>query len=199
MGLIVGLDEVGRGCWAGPLVAAAVVLSPNQVIPGLNDSKKLTKSQRRVLSIAIHGSAAATGIGWVSSAVIDSLGLTAAVGLAMQAAITQVIQGIGETPSSILIDGNYNFLPMYLGVTTIVRGDGSIPEISAASIIAKVARDNFMADAAKKYPNYGFEKHVGYGTAQHNAALRTYGVTPLHRMSVKPVRAVQLVRIQKRG
>ena len=199
MGLIVGLDEVGRGCWAGPLVAAAVVLSPNLVIPGLNDSKKLTKSQRRVLSVAIHGSAAAAGIGWVSSAVIDSLGLTVAVGLAMQAAITQVIQSIGETPSSILIDGNYNFLPMYSGVTTIVRGDGSIPEISAASIIAKVARDNFMADAANKYPNYGFEKHVGYGTAQHNAALRTYGVTPLHRMSFKPVRAVQLVRIQKRG
>lgn len=180
--LVAGLDEVGRGCWAGPLVAAAVVL--NIPIEGLRDSKKLSAKKRQALSDQILLTASC-GIGWVSPAEVDSLGLTAAVGLAMQRAIEQ----IAGKYQNIIIDGDYNFLPDYKNVQTLVRADDTVPAVSAASIIAKVARDQYMTDANAQYPGYGFASHVGYGTKQHIEALKDLGLTPLHRRSYKPIKA----------
>ncbi|HEX8182358.1 MAG TPA: ribonuclease HII [Candidatus Saccharimonadales bacterium] len=184
--VIIGIDEVGRGCWAGPLVAAAVVLDPEIPIAGLQDSKTLSKNQRELLAKLIHANAASVGIGWVWPEAIDISGITAAVKSAMEQAIAQI-----KYPyEAIIIDGNYNFLPQYAHVTTLVKADGLIPEVSAASIVAKVARDDYMATQAVDYPLYGFERHVGYGTAQHIAALQTHGVTVLHRKSFKPIQAL---------
>ncbi len=196
--MTIGLDEVGRGCWAGPLVAAAVVLDDNSpVIIGLNDSKKLSRLQRQKLDTIIRAEAAAIGIGWVWPKAIDISGITAAVKSAMQQAMEQVVghmQGLNNGHAyDIIIDGNYNFLPEYASAQTMVGADGLVPAVSAASIIAKVARDRYMADrAAAEYPRYGFEKHVGYGTAQHIAMLKVHGVTPLHRMSYKPIKQILL-------
>ncbi len=182
MDLVVGIDEVGRGCWAGPLVAGAVLL--NQPIPGLKDSKKLSAKRRQELAEVIKQTAT-YGLGWVTPSEVDNLGLTAAVALAMERAIKQ----IHGTYDSIIIDGDYNFLPNYSSASTLVKADDLIPAVSAASILAKVARDYYMALASKKYPGYGFEKHVGYGTKQHSLALAELGVTPLHRKSYKPIKA----------
>jgi ribonuclease HII len=184
--MTVGIDEVGRGCWAGPLVAAAVVLS--EPIEGLRDSKKLTKKRRDKLAAIVHDTAAAVGIGWVTPAEVDSLGLTKAVKLAMLRAIKQVDCDYDE----IIIDGNINFFQNVTGlktdnIKTLVRADDLIPAVSAASIIAKVARDNRMAELAAEYPGYGFELHVGYGTAAHLSALQKQGVCDIHRKSYKPI------------
>lgn len=180
--MIVGVDEVGRGCWAGPLVAGAVAL--HVPIPGLKDSKVLTKKSRERLSAQIMQEAAATGIGWVSVPEINKLGLTASVRLAMKRAIKQLECSIDQ----IIIDGNYNFFPKDPRVHTLIKADALEPAVSAASIIAKVARDDWMATkAVKMYPNYHFEKHVGYGTALHRQLLRQYGVSSLHRQSYKPI------------
>jgi ribonuclease HII len=181
--MIVGIDEVGRGCWAGPLVAGAVVL--NQDIVGLKDSKILSKLQRTKLSREIYESAAAIGLGWVSAREVDALGLTEAVRLAMQRAIAQI-----ELPyDEIIIDGNYNFLSTDSRAQAVVKADGSIPAVSAASIVAKVARDEWMCSkAAQDFPLYGFEKHVGYGTKLHRDMLRLHGVCSLHRLSYKPIK-----------
>jgi ribonuclease HII len=188
--MTVGIDEVGRGCWAGPLVAAAVVLSPKRPIEGLNDSKKLSLAQRLRLATIIETEAVAFGIGWVWPEAIDISGITAAVKSAMEQAIMAIYP---DTYSHIVIDGNYNFLPAYPNVSTVVGADGTVAEASAASIIAKVARDRYMSEtAAQKYPEYGFDRHVGYGTAQHMQALAAHGVTPIHRRSFKPIRAYLL-------
>lgn len=182
----IGIDEVGRGCWAGPLVAAAVILDDAQPVAGLNDSKKLSKLQRTRLDAAIRGQALAIGIGWVWPGDIDISGITTAVKRAME----EAVQAIGVPYDAIIIDGNYNFLPEYSMVRTVVGGDGLIAPVSAASIVAKVARDRYMAEeAAAAYPEYGFERHVGYGTARHIEMLRLHGITPLHRTSYKPIRA----------
>lgn len=180
--MIVGIDEVGRGCWAGPLVAGAVVL--NQDIMGLKDSKVLTKLQRTKLSREIYENAAAVGLGWVNAREVDALGLTEAVRLAMRRAIAQI-----ELPyDEIIIDGNYNFMPMDTRAQAVVKADGSIAAVSAASIVAKVARDEWMCGkAAQDFPLYGFEKHVGYGTKLHQEMLRLHGVCSLHRLSYKPI------------
>lgn len=186
--MTVGIDEVGRGCWAGPLVAAAVALG--EPIDGLRDSKKLSKNRREVLARQVHETAAAVGIGWVSPAEVDSLGLTKAVRLAMLRAMKQIACDYDE----IIIDGSLNFFQNVTGlktdnVQTLIRADDLIPAVSAASIVAKVARDNRMAQLATEYPGYGFESHVGYGTAAHLAALRELGVCDLHRRSFKPIKA----------
>ncbi len=128
--------------------------------------------------------AQAIGIGWVTPLEIDTLGLTAAVGLAMQRALEQIKTGYNE----IIIDGDYNFFPDNPLASTLIKADDLIPAVSAASIVAKVARDQYMYKAGLEYPEYGFEKHVGYGTALHIAALKAHGVTALHRMSYKPVK-----------
>jgi ribonuclease HII len=183
--MIVGIDEVGRGCWAGPLVAGAVVLS--EPIVGLRDSKKLTKLQRERLSAEIQVQAAAIGLGWVSPEEVDELGLSGAVRLAMERALAQITVPYER----IIVDGNLNFLASNPKSEALIRADDSVPAVSAASIVAKVARDKWMStDAVRDYPQYHFDKHVGYGTALHLAMLKEHGVCPLHRRSFKPIQSL---------
>lgn len=188
MNLIVGIDEVGRGCWAGPLVAGAVLLKTS--ISGLNDSKLLSKKRREVLAIQIEQTAV-YGLGWVWPDQIDTVGLTCAVGIAMKAALSQ----ISEPYVHIIVDGNYNYLKdspdasRLSRIECVIGADKLIQEVSAASILAKVARDNYMTKQSLQYPDYGFESHVGYGTKQHIEALKRFGVCRLHRLSYKPIKA----------
>lgn len=182
--MIVGIDEVGRGCLAGPLVAGAVMLA--EPIAGLRDSKKLTKLQRAKFDVIIRTQAVAYGLGWASVDEIDTLGLTAAVGLAMQRALDAITAAYEE----IVIDGNHNFMAANPKSRCLIGADDLIPEVSAASIIAKVARDTFMQEISQQYPAYGFAQHVGYGTAAHRAALKLHGICDLHRRSFAPVRQV---------
>lgn len=179
--MIVGVDEVGRGCWAGPVVAGAVLL--REPIPGLKDSKKLTKRMREKLDAEIRVEAVAYGLGWVPPAELDQLGLTEAVRLAMRRAVACITAEFQE----LIIDGNYNFLPEQPLARAVIGADNIVPAVSAASIIAKVARDRYMAEMAGSYPGYAFEKHVGYGTAAHRAAIRALGLCDLHRRSFRPV------------
>lgn len=181
--MIVGLDEVGRGCWAGPVVAGAVLLGAP--IKGLKDSKKLTKLARERLDAEIRVLAVAYGIGWVTPAETDEWGLTEAVRVAMRRAFV----GITAPYERIVVDGNLNFLADMPNSEAIIAADNTVPAVSAASIIAKVARDRFMAEASLRHPGYGFEKHVGYGTAAHLAAMKLQGVCSMHRKSFKPVQA----------
>jgi ribonuclease HII len=185
--ITVGLDEVGRGCWAGPLVAGSVILE--QPIKGLRDSKKLSAKRRQSLSDEITLLAADKALGWVWPAEIDEIGLTAAVRLAMQRSLEALTLEYDE----LIIDGNINFFPEYSRARAVIKADDSIPAVSAASIIAKVARDNWMAAAAERFPEYGFDKHVGYGTAVHIAALKAHGVCELHRLSYKPIKSIMAV------
>lgn len=190
--MLVGIDEVGRGCWAGPLVAAAVVLT--RPVSGLTDSKKLNKSTRAKLAVNIKD-CSNYGIGWVGPNEVDRIGLTAATSKAMFLALSKIIN---KKYSEILIDGNFNYLAPYLSelsaygqsVDTLVNADELVPQVSAASIIAKVARDDYMRKAAKKFPGYGFDKHVGYGTAEHRLSITKLGPCSLHRMSYSPLKAL---------
>lgn len=180
--MIIGIDEVGRGCWAGPLVAAAVIL--NNPLEGLNDSKKLSKKHRAELAVLIHENAQ-VGIGWVTPGEVDNLGLTEAVRFAMQRAVDE----LDVIANEVIIDGNYNYLPHIVGSRAEVRADGNVAEVSAASIVAKVARDTYMERLDDAYLPWQFSKHVGYGTAAHIAALRQYGISDIHRLSYKPIKA----------
>lgn len=167
-------------------MAGAVVLS--QPIKGLRDSKKLSRAQRESLATQIEFEALAIGLGWVDPPTIDAIGLTAAVTLAMERAVAQITIAYDE----IIIDGAFNFLAQleHVGgpkISTLIKADDLIPAVSAASIMAKVARDNYMYQVALQYPGYGFERHVGYGTALHIAQLKLQGVTPEHRRSYKPI------------
>ncbi len=184
--MILGIDEVGRGPWAGPLVVGAVVLG-GATIEGLTDSKKLSKKRRDALDIEIRDKAAGFGLGWVSADEIDRIGLSQALKLATRLAVEQVKVPYNE----IIIDGTVNFLAetgkgKY--VTTMKKADLLVPSVSAASIIAKVARDNYMEQQDDIYSGYGFKNHVGYGTAAHIAAIDKLGVTPLHRLSFAPLK-----------
>lgn len=179
--VIVGMDEVGRGAWAGPIVVGAVILQ--QPIDGLADSKQLTRLQRQRLSGQIYQQGAAY-LGWASPREIDTHGLTTALRFAYERALQQIEAQIDR----IIIDGAYNFLHGDERVETIVRADSSVPVVSAASIIAKVARDQYMIMLASEIPGYGFERHVGYGTKLHQAALVQFGVTSEHRLTYKPVK-----------
>ena len=183
--MILGIDEVGRGSWAGPLVVGAVVLGGAN-IDGLTDSKKLTKKRREILDIEIREKALGFGLGWVKASEIDRIGLSQALKLATKRAVEQIAEPYHE----IIIDGTVNFLSetgkgRY--VTTMKKADLLVPSVSAASIIAKVARDNFMMLQDNIYPSYGFKKHVGYGTVAHIATIDKFGVTPLHRLSFVPL------------
>ncbi|MCA9325317.1 ribonuclease HII [Candidatus Saccharibacteria bacterium] len=182
--ITVGIDEVGRGCWAGPLVAAAVVLQ--RPIIGLKDSKKLTKLQREKLVKTIESDAMSVGIGWVWPEQIDDIGLSKAVELAMHRAMAEISCNYDE----VIIDGNINYFNGNPKARAVVRADDTVPAVSAASIVAKVARDNYMTEAARKHPGYGFERHVGYGTAEHIRQLKQLGVSEIHRLSYKPIRAL---------
>lgn len=182
--VVVGIDEVGRGCWAGPVVSGAVILAHH--IEGLKDSKKLSSIKRSQLSNAIQAEALAYGTGWVTAVELDDIGLTNAVRLSMQRALAQ----ISIEYDDIIIDGNYNFLSDNSKAHCIVKADESVPSASAASIIAKVARDNFMIEQAKIFQHYGFERHVGYGTRLHLERLKQLGICSLHRKSYKPVQLI---------
>lgn len=190
--MILGIDEVGRGPWAGPLVVGAVILGCE--IEGIADSKKLSLKKRLELDEKIREKAKAVGLGWVSAREIDALGLASALHLACKRAIEE-IDTLGVAYHEIIIDGTVNFLkntPKGQFVTTLKKADSLVPSVGAASIVAKVARDNYMKDQAKIYPEYGFGTHVGYGTAAHIAAIETLGVTPLHRLSFAPLAAYRV-------
>jgi len=181
--ITVGIDEVGRGCWAGPLVAGAVVLA--EPIKGLNDSKKLSKKQRERLAAEIQIQAMAIGLGWVSAEELDNVGITTAVKMAMERALAQIEIDFDE----VIIDGNINYFPDEPRAKVIIKADATVPAVSAASIIAKVARDKYMSELGSAYAGYEFAKHVGYGTTAHLAALQKLGVCDLHRRSFKPIQA----------
>ena len=184
MVMILGIDEVGRGCWAGPLVVGAVVLG--DPIDGLTDSKKLSKKHRQILSQEILEKASGVGLGWVSAHEVDELGLSKALQLATRRAVKAVKAPFHE----IILDGTVNFLrqtPLEDYVTLMPKADLLVPSVSAASIVAKVARDHYMLECSQEYPRYGFENHVGYGTAAHRLAIDQHGVTIEHRLSFAPL------------
>lgn len=176
--VICGVDEAGRGPLAGPVCAAAVILPPELEIPGLNDSKKLTDKKRRELFPVIKESALAYGIAFSSHKEIDQINILQATYLAMERAISQ----LSQKPDLALIDGN-RAKDFGLPVKTVVHGDSLSASIAAASILAKVSRDDYMEQMALEYPQYGFEVHKAYGTKAHYEALRQYGPSPIHRMT----------------
>ena len=178
VGVICGVDEAGRGPLAGPVYAAAVILPDHLEIPGLDDSKKLTDKRRRELMPIIKEQAIAYGIGMASHEEIDSINILQATFLAMERAIAQ-LEGKADFA---LIDGNRE-KDFGLPVKTVVKGDSLSANIAAASVLAKVTRDDYMDEMAKQYPQYGFEIHKGYGTKAHYEALRTYGHCAIHRLS----------------
>ncbi len=183
--MIVGIDEVGRGPWAGPLVFGAVVLGGEE-ISGLTDSKKLTDKRRRELEPQVRDKALSVGLGWVYADELDEIGMSQACTLACRRALEEI-----KVPyHQIILDGTVNFLQgtgKAPYVTTMKQADLLIPSVSAASIVAKVARDSYMIEQAELYPQYGFERHVGYGTQFHRDAIERHGVTPLHRRSFAPI------------
>lgn len=176
--IICGVDEAGRGPLAGPVYAAAVILPKHLQIPGLNDSKKLSDKRRRELYPVICGQALAYGIGFATEQEIDEINILQATFLAMERAMAQ----LKIRPDLALIDGNRQ-KDFGLPVKTIVKGDSRSANIAAASVLAKVSRDDWMIAMAEKYPEYGFEIHKGYGTRAHYQALEAYGPSPIHRMS----------------
>lgn len=196
--MILGIDEVGRGPYAGPLVIGACILGDWQKsenaewIEKLTDSKKLSAKRREELYVLIKEKALAAATGWVSSAEIDEIGLSEALRLATRRAVEQIQQT--KVPfSEIIIDGTMNFLvgtKLEKYVSTLKKGDFLVKEISAASILAKVERDKYMVELDAVYPEYGFGKHVGYGTAAHQKAMEEFGLTPEHRRSFRPVREI---------
>lgn len=219
---ILGIDEVGRGPWAGPLVVGAVLLGPEfqksapDAYDKLADSKKLSRTQREELAPAILAKAAASATGWVPAAELDKIGLSASLKLATRRAVKQVLAQItaqnhqcmastdprsqtampAQNPlkfDEIIIDGTSNSLvgtPLADRVTILKKADALVKEVSAASIIAKVARDDYMTKISTQYPAYSFEKHVGYGTAAHRSALEKHGICPEHRQSFRPIHEI---------
>ena len=182
--LIAGVDEVGRGPLAGPVVAAAVILPENCKIPGLNDSKKIPKSKHKEIYEAVLQNAIAIGIGVKDNQVIDQVNIYEATKLAMIEAIGQ----LEPQPQHLLIDAMKLDLP--ISQTSIIKGDANSLSIAAASIVAKVTRDQMMEELDKEYPGYDFAKNAGYGTANHLAGLDQLGVTPIHRRSFEPVKSM---------
>ena len=181
-GLVAGVDEAGRGPLAGPVVAAAVILDDHKPIKGLADSKKLTALRREKLFDEIRAKALCCSVAQASVEEIDRLNILQATMLAMQRAV----KGLRLKPAKVLVDGNR--LPVLDVVAeAIVSGDALVPSISAASILAKVTRDRMLQELHAQYPDYGFDRHKGYGTAQHLAALRELGPLPVHRRSFAPV------------
>ena len=176
--IICGVDEAGRGPLAGPVCAAAVILPPNAQIPGLNDSKKLTDKKRRELMPVIKEMALGYGIAFADEKEIDEINILQATYLAMQRAIDM----LPVKPDLALVDGN-RAGDFGVPVKTVVKGDSLSASIAAASVLAKVTRDDLMLQLAEKYPEYGFEVHKGYGTKAHYAALTEYGPSEIHRMT----------------
>jgi len=186
---VCGVDEAGRGPWAGPVCAGAVILKPRSVPKGLNDSKKLSAKQREALEIQIKKKALAWGVGWASVAEIAELNILHATGLAM----CRAIEAMSVQPVYALVDGNYRF-PLPCEVKTVVKGDGISSSIAAASILAKVARDRLMRELDGLYPGYGFAAHKGYRAQVHADALLSQGPCEIHRMSWGPVKLAVMGR-----
>ncbi|MBF0195294.1 MAG: ribonuclease HII [Magnetococcales bacterium] len=187
--LVCGVDEAGRGPLAGPVVAAAVIFPPKidlkvSGLNGINDSKKLTPLKRKKLSPIIHEYALCVGIGIVSPRKIDEINIRRASLLAMALAVNN----LENTPDFVLVDGRETPDDLIIKNRAVIGGDGKSSTIAAASVIAKVTRDNIMADLAKKHPNYGWERNQGYPTLEHKDALLNFGVTEHHRRSFSPVR-----------
>ncbi|MCK3655279.1 ribonuclease HII [Pasteurellaceae bacterium Macca] len=183
--LIAGVDEVGRGPLVGAVVTAAVILDPNQPIAGLADSKKLSEKQRLQLAEEIKAKALCWALGRAEVEEIDRLNILHATMLAMQRAVS----ALTITPNFVLVDGN-RIPPFPMPAQAVVKGDSLVAEISAASILAKVARDHEMAELDKQFPHYGFAKHKGYPTKLHMEKLAQWGATPFHRKSFAPVAKV---------
>ena len=181
--LVAGVDEVGRGPLAGPVVTAAVILDPDHPIDGLMDSKKLSEKRREELSVLIKENSLAWSIGRAEVEEIDEINILQATMLAMQRAVA----GLSPAPKHVLIDGN-RCPQLTCTAEAIIKGDGLVPSISAASIIAKVSRDNEMVELDALYPGYGLAGHKGYPTKAHRDALIELGVTPIHRRSFGPVK-----------
>ncbi len=176
-GLFCGVDEAGRGPLAGPVYAAAVILPPQPEIAGLNDSKKISEKKREALFPVICETALSYAIGTASVEEIDELNILQATFLAMRRAVER----LSVTPAFALIDGNRTPAGIAIPCQTVVKGDALSASIAAASILAKVSRDHYLAELDKQYPEYGFAKHKGYGTKEHYAALTAYGMSPEHR------------------
>ncbi|MBC7154136.1 MAG: ribonuclease HII [Rhodobacteraceae bacterium] len=183
--IVAGVDEVGRGPLAGPVTAAAVILDPARIPPGLNDSKKLTAARRLALFTALL-EVAEVSVAHASVAEIDTLNILRASHLAM----CRALAGLPRRPDLALIDGNLIPRDLPLAARAVVRGDALSLSIAAASIVAKVVRDRHMVDLAQQYPGYGWEKNAGYPTAAHQSALQDLGLTPHHRRSFAPVRNI---------
>ncbi|MBI4121769.1 MAG: ribonuclease HII [Parcubacteria group bacterium] len=180
--VIAGLDEAGKGAWAGPVVAGAVILPEKVDLPGLNDSKLVTARGRERLYTAILAQAIAWGVGIQEAHVVDEIGLSAAHHLAMQ----QAVESLAKRPELVLVDG-LSIKQLGVKAVCIVKGDRKVRCIAAASIIAKVTRDRLMRSLHEQFPEYGFADHKGYGTAQHQEAIIRNGVCDLHRLSYRPV------------
>lgn len=186
---IAGIDEAGRGPWAGPVVAGAVIFNDLKITPKLaeqlNDSKKLSAKKREELFIMLKESDAYIGVGMASEKEIDEFNILQATFLAMRRAL----ENTGIKAEYALVDGNRD-PKLYCPATLVVKGDGRSLSIAAASIMAKVTRDRIMADLAKEYPEYGWDRNAGYGTKEHIEALAKFGVTPYHRKSYAPIRKI---------
>lgn len=184
-GLVAGVDEAGRGPLAGPVCAAAVILNPGDPIEGLADSKKLSAARREALAVEIKKRALSWSIAWAEPEEIDRINILQATMKAMRRAVL----GLSIRPAFVQVDGN-RLPPLPYPAETIVKGDAKVAAISAASILAKTARDARMHDYDLKYPGYGFAKHAGYGTKVHIEALRALGITPIHRRTFEPVKSM---------
>jgi len=184
-GPVCGVDEAGRGPWAGPVSAGAVILNPDDLPAGIDDSKALTHARREALEVEIKARSLAWGVGFASVEEIEELNILHATGLAM----CRAIEALAIPPVAALVDGSYRFkLPC--PIQTVVGGDGLSLSIAAASILAKTARDRLMVDLDAEYPGYGFAGHKGYNAPVHSEALRTLGPCPAHRRSWAPIRAL---------
>ena len=184
-GLVCGVDEAGRGPWAGPVSAGAVILNPDDLPPGIDDSKALTEKRRFEMEPQIKARALAWGVGFASVQEIAELNILQATGLAMRRAV----EAMKVAPTAALVDGNYAF-PLPCPVETAVKGDGRSLSIAAASILAKTARDRLMIELDAQYPEYGFARHKGYNAPIHSAALKALGPCPAHRPSWAPIKAL---------
>jgi ribonuclease HII len=191
--LVCGVDEAGRGPWAGPVSAAAVILDPANVPQGINDSKKLNHAARERLFDEILKVCVASFVVMIDAPTIDDINILAATHLAM----TKAVAGLPVAPSLALIDGNRAPLQLPCPAVTIIKGDALSLSIAAASILAKVSRDRMMVEAEDMFPGYGFAQHKGYGVPQHAQALARLGPCPLHRLSFKPVALAQQGGIAK--
>jgi ribonuclease HII len=181
---VAGIDEVGRGPLAGPVVAAAVILPMNAKIEGLNDSKKIPKSKHQEVYNRVIETAVSYGVGIVSSDIIDEINILEATKLAMKAAVGE----LNPQPEHLLVDALK--LPLPIPQTDIIKGDAKSMSIAAASIVAKVTRDRIMADYDQQYPGYGFADNAGYGTKTHLEGLENLGITPIHRKSFEPIKSM---------